>query len=301
MSNRKILINRKPIEGPWGGGNNFVRALHKFAPKYGFQPVHEFSDDIDLIFMIDPRYDDLGISIREIAAYKQFKPDTRVIYRINECDQRKGTNQEIDPLVQAAGQITDICFFISSWIANYHINDQWGCRLNPVVYSGTNTEHFCPRPRWDNGKINLVTHHWSDNPLKGQDVYEMIDQWLPENPGFTFTYIGRTKSKFQNSRVIAPMFGMELGKELSKYDVYISASRFDPGPNHIIESLACGIPTYTHEDSGGAAEQAGSSHVYRDFEHLLGLIANPQQNNGIVPVCWEKCIDKYFAKVLQLF
>jgi hypothetical protein len=32
------------------------------------------------------------------------------------------------------------------------------------------------------------------------------------------------------------MFGKELGDELGKYDVYASASRFDPGPNHIIES-----------------------------------------------------------------
>ena len=62
MKKKKILINRKPVEGPWGGGNNFVRAIHEFASKHGFVTTNTLEHDIDLIFMIDPRYDDLKIS-----------------------------------------------------------------------------------------------------------------------------------------------------------------------------------------------------------------------------------------------
>ena len=118
--NRKILINRRPVEGPWGGGNNFVKAIHKYAPKYGFTPVNEFDEDIDLIFMIDPRYDELGISINEIAKYKSWRPETKVVYRINECDQRKGLVNDIDPVIKASSGVTDLCVFISNWIMDYH-------------------------------------------------------------------------------------------------------------------------------------------------------------------------------------
>ncbi len=301
--NRKILINRKPVEGPWGGGNNFVKALHKYAPKYGFTPVHKFDEDIDLVFMIDPRYDELGISINEIAKYKSWRPQTRVVYRINECDQRKGLVDDIDPLIMAASGITDLCVFISDWIMDYHTKEGWKCPRNHVVYSGTNKDHFCPRQKLNNGKINLVTHHWSDNPLKGQDIYQMLDSWLPMNSDFTFTYIGRTKAQFKNTAIIPPTFGLDLGEKLSSYDVYISASRHDPGPNHIIESLACEIPTYALNSSGGAVEMVGVNHVYNSFDELISKLkqGNFENNDGLVPTNWEDCIDQYFKHVLELF
>jgi len=299
----KILINRKPVEGPWGGGNNFTRAIHQYAPKHGFQPVSQLSENIDLIFMIDPRYDEMGISINEIASYKKQYPQTRVVYRINECDQRKGLVNDIDPAIKASSGITDLCIFISNWIMGYHTTDGWKCDKNHVVYSGTNKNHFSPGGKIDNGKINIVTHHWSDNPLKGQDIYQMIDRWIENNDEYTFSYIGRTKASLENTVIIPPTFGKDLGERLARYDVYVSGSRFDPGPNHIIESLACGLPTYSHRDSGGAIEMVGSDHVYENFDQLRNILESKvfEQNSGINPVNWEICIDQYFRHILELF
>ena len=303
MSKRKILINRKPVEGPWGGGNNFVRALHEYSFKNGYVPVNQFQEDIDLIFMIDPRYDELGISANEIAQYKSYKPDTKVVYRINECDARKGLVGDIDPVIQSCSQITDLCVFISDWIKDYHVKNQWGCTNNAVIYSGTNKSHFRATEKINNGKINLVTHHWSDNPLKGHDIYQKIDEWLVDNPEFTFTYIGRSHGELNNSTMIPPTFGQDLGDLLSSYDVYISASRFDPGPNHIIESLACEIPTYAHTESGGAVEMVGEHHLYSSFNEIKKILETKKysKNTGITPVNWESCIDSYFEKINELF
>ncbi len=299
----KVLINRKPIEGPWGGGNNFVKALHKYSLKHGFTPVNSFQEDIDLIFMIDPRYDELGISINEIIKYKAYKPDTKIIYRVNECDARKGLIDDIDPVINACSKFTDMCIFISDWIKDYHIKDSWNCKKNPVIYSGTNKEHFQPRKKINNGKINIVTHHWSNNPLKGHDFYEKIDNWLEQNKDFTFTYIGRSHKEFKNSIIIPPTFGKDLGEKLASYDVYVSASRLDPGPNHIIESLACEIPTFAHVDSGGAVEMVGNSHVYSNFDELVKILESKkyQSNTVLVPTSWEDCIDRYFEVINELF
>ena len=119
----------------------------------------------------------------------------------------------------------------------------------------------------------------------------------------TFTYIGRSKANFKNTNLILPTFGKNLGEELSKYDVYISASRYDPGPNHIIESLACEIPTYALDISGGAVEMVGKNHVYSSFEDLCTILKNKKfdKNKGLKPVNWEKCIDLYYQKILELF
>ena len=83
----------------------------------------------------------------------------------------------------------------------------------------------------------------------------------------------------------------------------ISASRHDPVPNLIIESLACVIPTFALSDSGGAVEMVGPDHVYRSFDELISMLktGNYKKNAGLVPTNWEKCIDQYFKHVLELF
>ena len=295
---KKILINRAPVSGPWGGGNNFVKALHAYAPKHGFNIANRLEDDIDLIFMIDPRYDDMGISVNEISRYKELNPSCKVVYRINECDKRKGDVDVIDPLVSHCSKVSDACFFISNWIYDYHTGKDWSCDRNYVVYSGTNTEHFTRREKIPNGKTNIVTHHWSDNRMKGSDVYEMLDKWVGKNDSYTFTYIGRTKSRFTNSKIVDSLFGLELGRELSKYDVYVSASRFDPGPNHIIESLSCELPTYAHHDSGGAVEMVGNDHVYERFDRLVEMLGTVERNSSCMKINnWESCMNEYFEKI----
>ena len=289
----KVCINRKPVEGPWGGGNLFVRAFCEHLRGNGHKVVHRLDDDLDVIFMQDPRYSDLGISINEIIAYKNRYPKTKVMHRVNECDARKGTH-DMDDLLKTCSRYTDHTIFVSEWIRQYHLEKGWECDSTSVVYNGVNLEHFRDGDKIDNGKVNIVTHHWSDNPLKGQDIYEQLDDWVGNNEGFTFTYIGRTKSVFRNSKLIPPLHGSDLGKELSRYDVYVSASRFDPGPNHIIESLACKIPTYAYCDGGGAVEFTGQHNAYKDYKSLIQLISRDFKEqkyfSNLQPYSWKDCM-----------
>lgn len=300
---KKMYVNRAPVEGPWGGGNNFVKALYQYGKDYDFDVSNRLDENTDVIFMIDPRPDQTGFSIKEISEFKSFKPETKLVYRINECDARKGDRNKIDPLISYASNFVDLSVFISSWIKDYHTKEEWHCKNNKVIYSGTNKDHFVPREKINNGKINLVTHHWSDNPHKGQDIYELLDTWVASNKDFTFTYIGRTKASFENTHILPPTFGKDLGEKLSKYDVYVSASRHYPGPNHIIESLACEIPTYAHTASGGAVEMVGDSHVYDSFESLEKILLQKKfsKNEGLlVPNDWQKCMKEYFESIRKV-
>ena len=106
----KILINRKPVAGPWGGGNLFVTAFHRVLAEKGHEIVHQFSDDLDIIFLQDPRYDELGISIREVAQYKSQFPDTQVFHRVNECDARKGS-RGMDDFLRFCSSFSTKTFF----------------------------------------------------------------------------------------------------------------------------------------------------------------------------------------------
>ena len=296
----KIMINRKPVDGPWGGGNKFVKAFYELGASRGHEIVKEFSNNIDVIFLQDPRPSELGISINNALAYRTSFPSTKIIQRINECDARKNTNF-MDQMLNQCSQHIDFTVFVSNWMEKYHTERGWACKKTAVVYNGVEHNVFKPNEKINNGKINIVAHHWSNNVMKGFDIYNKIDKFVGQNDDFTFTYIGRENGTFKNTKIVSPLFGEALGKELGRYDLYISASRHDPGPNHILESLACKIPTYVHKDGGGSVEFAGKDMCFENFEELSKIILSKKYNkNTLNPVAWEECLDTYFSIIENL-
>lgn len=290
---KKLLMNREPVKGPWGGGNLFVKAICEHAEEFGWKIVHGFEPGIDAILMVDPRPDGLGIGMKEIYQYRQVT-GCRVVHRVNENDARKGTNS-MDEMLRACSHFTDASVFVSKWIQDYHKKKGWYGRKGYVVYNGVDHDHFKPAQKFNDGKTHLVTHHWSNNLMKGFDIYDKLDEWIRENDAFTFTYIGRDHGNFKNTRVVSPLFGQELGAELGRYDIYISASLFDPGPNHIIEALACGIPTYAIRDGGGACEFVGVDGVYEDYDDLVRRLTS--DTTGPIlgwNIDWKECARLYF-------
>ena len=286
----KILINRKLVDGPWGGGNLFVKAFIKEMSSLKHHIIHNLEADIDCVFIQDPRYDELGISINEIINYKRnYKPNICIVQRINECDARKGT-QDVDDILRECSNYLDHTFFVSDWMKDYHIQRGWNCKSNSTLLNGVD-EFFVPRAKIKNGKINIVTHHWSNNYMKGFDIYDKIDEEVGKRNDITFTYIGRERGSFKNTRVIEPLYGEVLANELGKYDVYVSASKFDPGPNHVLEALACQIPTYAHVNGGGTVEFVGKNHTYSDWNDLLNIInKNSFMLNDFKTRSWQCCI-----------
>jgi glycosyltransferase involved in cell wall biosynthesis len=236
-----------------------------------------------------------GISFDQAVLYKMMSdPNVKIVLRVNENDARKGTNNVDKTLVEASKHI-DGTVFVSRWLQSYFAKKKWKCKNQTVIVNGVAADVFSPQPKLNNGKINIVTHHWSDNEMKGADYYELIDDFVGKNSDkFSFTYIGRHKCDFKNTTVIRPLHGKALGDELGKYDVYVSASRFDPGPNHITEAISCGLPTYVHKDGGGAVEFAGNDHVFSSYVELEKLLLNGEfKPNQTTFAGWGNCIESY--------
>jgi glycosyltransferase involved in cell wall biosynthesis len=286
----KILVNRKPVAGPWGGGNLFLKSLYENLPKLGHEIVTKIEPNIDLILIINPRYDQLGISINEAIHYKQKHPQVKIIQRINDCDARKNTEGVDDMLIQCS-EYLDATIFVSNWMKKYFLEKGWKCSRNFILFNGVKKVHE-KVSKLNNGKINLVTHHWSDNYLKGFDVYDFLDDFVSSNSNFTFTYVGRERGTFKNSRVVSPLCGDDLHLELKKYDVYVSASRYDPGPNHILEAISCELPILVHCDGGGAVEFGMSKckkNIFLDFKDLISKLERKCFLNSCFQIVnWDK-------------
>lgn len=293
----KIAINRRPINGPWGGGNNFVKAVYDSKPS-GIEITESLTNDVDVVFLMDPRKEG-SFDMNDAFKFSKTKK-VQLIQRINECDARKGT-EHMDAMLLQCSSINTKTIFVSEWMKNYFSSKGWICKNQHVLHNGVEDYFFdsqnCEK---NDGILKIVTHHWSNNYLKGFDVYEFIDYLTTKDKTISFTYIGRDRGSFSNSKVVAPLHGKELANELSKYNLYISASRFDPGPNHVLEALAVGLSTYVHKDGGGAVEFVDNDHVYNNFFDVEKLITQRSfQKNSKKPITWNESMKRFWSIILD--
>jgi glycosyltransferase involved in cell wall biosynthesis len=299
----RAYLNVSPVEGPWGGGNQWTKSFLAYLAEVG----HTLTDRGAHVFVIgsldgDAKHPSAEDVVKHVRSHA---PRSRIVLRVNENDARKGTTH-VDLRLRKLSSEVDGVVFVSQWLKDYFKNFGWDCTNNAVIHNGVDKDVFRKRGFGDkmrasrvskryHGKVNIVAHHWSDNPLKGADVYESIDGFVGVNPQFTFTYFGRTKSSLANSYVVPPAPADSLGRLLGRYDVYVSGSRHDPGPNHILESLACGLPTYVHKEGGGCVEFAGVSHSFDDWPELERILRSGTYapNDSFELPTWRECAARY--------
>lgn len=292
----KVLINRKPVSGPWGGGNNFVVALIEGLTSKGHKVTHELESDIDCFFVVDPRPEGDCPGLAHLVQEKEKFSNVKVIQRVNECDARKNT-EHMDSLLIHCSSFINKTIFVSKWMQSYFIQKGWQCANNTWIHNGVDNKVFVPGHRNSGRLKSVVAHHWSNNILKGFDVYEFLD-YMAKKEMIEFTYIGRHRDSFTNTRCIDPCTGSDLARRLQGHDIYISGSRNDPGPNHILEALAVGLPTYVHKDGGGSVEFAGNDHTFCNLSGLEDLIlSNNYTKNEYIPMSWDQSIQTYIREI----
>jgi glycosyltransferase involved in cell wall biosynthesis len=250
----------RPVDSPWGGGNWWLTQTVNDLQAHGYDVRFDLRGAPAGIVLVDPR---VGGNVVFGADEIERHAKARVLHRINECDLRKGTN-EIDALLADANRVADHTVFISAWLRDYHA-ERWFdlSRPHSVIPNGADDAVFNPRgaAEWRAGQpLRLVTHHWSDNPMKGFDVYAEIDGLIADGPlpDTELWVIGRWPAaiEWRAARTFPPTTGRELADLLRQCHVYVTASRWEPGGMHHVEGAQCGLPVLYHEDGGGIVEAA---------------------------------------------
>ena len=296
---KKLFVNRKPIDGPTGGGNLFLKALYSFSEDFGYKIVDK-PQESDFIFVMDPRPDgqDVESFIENLTKYN--KP---IIHRVNEIDSKRSRSINIDPLLRRTSEISQktkgLSIFVSKWLQEEHQKLGWHCSNVSVFYNGIDLSLFKDyNNKLNNGKINICIAHWSADPGKGTELHSFLDDFVGKYyKDYSFTYIGRPNFVHKNSNIIPPLYGKELAIETSKYDICINGSMNDPASNSILEAISCGLPTYAPEFGGGSKELVGEDHIWKTLTDVEQLLLNKkfQKNeNGIRLRSWEECIKEFF-------
>ena len=309
-------IGSKIIEGPWGGGNLYVKNFTEYLKRQGITVVHDLYDhDIDVIILMDPRKSSYSSTFthKDIVNYKKYINNKAfVIHRFNECDERKGT-VGLNKFLIEANKVSDKNIYVSNWLREVFYKEGIERKNDEVIMTGANTQifnrkNFVP---WDGlSRLKIVTHHWGTNINKGFEVYKQLDNYLgiKENSDkYEFTYIGKLPEDFSltNSNHIEPLSGLDLAKELKKSHLYLTASRNEPSGNHHIEAAQCGLPIL-YLNSGGIPEFCkgfGISFEKSEFFHKLEKIRSDyskySQNMKNYPFNSEKMSEAYYFSILK--
>jgi hypothetical protein len=273
----KVSIGSKIKSGPWGGGNLFVVNLKNFLESQNHEVVFNLDDaDIDIILMTDPRFisESSSFDYLDVKLYKKLvNPNSVVIHRINECDERKNT-KNLNKFMLKANNVSNYTIFVSSWIKNLY-REQGHNKPSSVIMSGSDTSIFNRDNfiTWEKEKkLKIVTHHWGANWNKGFEVYKKIDELLADyywSGKIEFTYIGNLPKDFyfRNSKHIEPLSGLELSQQLKQNNLYITGSLNEPSGNHHIEAAQCGLPIM-YINSGGITEYCKDYGVEFDVNNI---------------------------------
>lgn len=274
----KISIGSKIIEGPYGGGNEYLLNLKNSLEKHGHTVVHDLKDkDLDFIFLTNPLMNSETSTFDnfDIEFYLKFRNAKAItLHRINECDERKNTNFVNKRIIKASKNI-DSRIFVSNWLKNLYETQGISQKNNITLLGGPNSEVFnnVDKEKWNGSeKLKIITHHWSSNPMKGFEIYKKLDDLISSERWknkIEFTYIGNLPRDFKlyNSNVFPAMDKENLSEELKKHHIYITASINEPSGNHHMEAGLSRLPIL-HLNSGALPEYCNNFGVSFDVDNF---------------------------------
>lgn len=290
-----VFINLKDNPNiPFGGGNISAYYIQKYLKLNNFIIHYELNENIDMYLIMDPlknarSYKKYGL--KEIVDYKNIHtPHSKVVIRVNDCDITR-PNIEINKsrekeILKYTNEIHHY-IFNSEFIYNYY-KSLLPININyTIIFNGCNVSLFEPRPNTQLPNVlSIVTHHWSSNIYKGYKIYSELYNYCLINKYFKFIFIGNPcPEPFKNIKNIGPFCGKELAENLNENHIYITASKYDSCPNHVLEAIACGLPIlYINCEGGGydlcsqLKQQDKIGETFSTFEELIDKI-NLIKNN----------------------
>jgi glycosyltransferase involved in cell wall biosynthesis len=278
----KIHILYKFVDGPWGGGNQFLKALREYFRRKGVYT--ENLEDADIIlFNAYPFGSEQFFDM--LFKIKIKHPDKILIHRVDGPVSRiRGKDRLVDEIIYMFNKFcVDGTIFQSGWCQNKNYDLGLGKNsFETVITNAPDPDIFYPQKNKKlekEDKIKLIATCWAPNPMKGFDVYKFLDDNLDFNR-YAMTFVGRSPIKFKRIQHVPPQPSGELAESLRRHDIFITASRNDPCSNALIESLHCGLPAVVRNDGGHPEIVGAAGELFEDERDILDAIEKVAQNYG---------------------
>ncbi|MDD5327107.1 MAG: glycosyltransferase [Phycisphaerae bacterium] len=298
----KVHILFEFKQGPWGGGNQFLKSLKKYL--HSIDAYDENIATASAVLFNSHQY------IDEVVKAKINNPEKVFIHRIDgPMRLYSRPNDKRDNVVLAANRyLADATVFQSEWSRQQ--NHRLGLHQKsfeivipnapePTIFNRNENKSFST-----NRKTRLIATSWSPNWKKGFDVYK----WLDENLDFDryeMTFVGKSPVQFKNIRTLPPLSSEDIAEKLKENDIFIFASPIEACSNSLLEALHCGLPVVGPDQSstpeliGDGGETFSKSD---EIPHLLEKITGNyhKYQTGIHNPSMEDVGKRYYDFIVRV-
>jgi len=269
--NMKIHVLYSFHEGPYGGGNQFLKALNKY---FKTLDIYEENFRNSNVILINSHHELLKIIYTKLRY-----PNKIFIHRIDgPIFLVRSTKPLLDRIIYKLNElIADGTIFQSEWSKKE--NYRSGLKPNPfeiVIQNAADNDIFYPSKE-NNHNSNLIAISWSSNINKGFDLYQFLDENL-DFEKYSMTFIGNSPISFNNIKKMNPLKSTDLAELLRKHDIYITGSKNDPCSNSLIEALSCGLPCIALNDGGHPEIIKEGGEVFDNFQNCIKKINSVKEN-----------------------
>jgi glycosyltransferase involved in cell wall biosynthesis len=261
-----LAVFHEFVAGPWGGGNQFLRALVGELERRGLiVEANKLSGGTRACL-----FNSFNFDFRRLRRFA--RDDVRMVHRVDgPISEYRGYDDGTDARIAAINaELADATIVQSRYSLEAHRD--LGIELgNPVVIPNSVDRSVFHAPALreplTHRRVRVIATSWSDNPNKGSDVLAWLDRNL-DHDRFELTFAGRSAESYANWRMLGAIPSSSLADELRRNDVYLAPSRNDPCSNALLEALACGLPA-VYRASGGHPELVGDAGVaFADAEEV---------------------------------
>ncbi|PIR05167.1 MAG: hypothetical protein COV57_00545 [Candidatus Liptonbacteria bacterium CG11_big_fil_rev_8_21_14_0_20_35_14] len=262
-------------DGPWGGGNQFLKAIKKYT------------SNPNLIYTENPLEANviLGIThhnIKKIIKIKKQYPKKLFIYRIGDIyEYHRGPKWKImDKIIIELANNADWVIFQSNWSKKEAQKRGYKNKNYSIISNTPDPQYFNnqnkPIIKYEE-KIRLIATSWSTNPNKGFEFYKFLDENLNFEK-FNMTFIGNSPVTFKNTKLIKPLPSNKLSQELKKHHIFISPTKNEACSNSILEALACGLPVIALNSGSNHESIKNGGEIFNNEKELIKKINEISQN-----------------------
>lgn len=298
----KILCTYKPIEQPWGGANNFLRALYGELQKSGVTITFDCADSYDLIFMnqLSPGrgQDREAYTLEEVQKIKSRNPAAPLIVRT--VNLRRHSHPSLfyrfskdyikDKNTISHIGMADHVIFQSQYQHNFFSRFGAQSKSHTIIHNGASSNFLGSNPSKTylrDHKLCIVSSSFARGAQKRHDLIAR----LSEIDNVEVKHLGAWPDKVDKKNVeclgvIEHSAMMEVFKE-AHYFAHPAIK--DVCPNSMVEALCAGVPVLYNPDIGSGKELGAKHGIAIDVENLQGTIEKAKSRyNDLVEDLAEK-------------
>ena len=265
----KIHILFNFFEGPYGGGNQFLKGLRSFLISKG-----QYTSDLQ---EADALLVNSHQNLREAIKIKSIKKEILIFHRVDgPIFLARNRNLYLDREIHLFNKLfCDATIFQSEWSRqeNYKLGMKQK-RFETVIMNAPEPGIFNRQeknPFSSKRKIRLVATSWSPNLNKGFDTYRWLDEHL-DFSRYEMRFVGNSPIEFKNIYHIPPLKSKDLAKELKKGDIFVFASKIESCSNSLLEALHCGLPTIAFNGSSNIDLVKKGGKLFKEAEEIPALL-----------------------------